>query len=503
MTDFRRPDLDLWEEEEDAEDGRPTIVSERPAAPSGGKTTKASEKTIPFGTSPVERKTPEVQRSSLVQRLIEQGALEDDGAARNSEEVLRDSEIDLLKLPDSDDDATLIEPEIELVTPAAAAPVAAAPTPPSTASAATSASPRARPRSFDGVESEPASEDQVPTVSVKRPLPPVALELRNTGAALPIAALRAGASAREGRPQPAPDRDITERISVPGGMIGSIAPASRTFRPPTARERKGLPFWQTALAALVLLGGGISIAKFQAEHRSQTAALSAQPAPTNRASAETAQLATAAIANPEPAATPAPENAASAPPAAEAPRPEPAGPPPAPAAAAAPAQVPEQALTPSVPEQAPTPANLGPLLPKRDETVPVSRTRRVREQRAFASAEPEAAEEATEPAAPAAPAPPPKTVAKPNEGLPAHPSREQVVASLNAVSGELQKCVGDRHGTAEVTLTVRPAGFVSYAVVSGGYAGTVEGSCIARAVRTAKFPAFSDPTLRVTYPFEL
>jgi hypothetical protein len=63
--------------------------------------------------------------------------------------------------------------------------------------------------------------------------------------------------------------------------------------------------------------------------------------------------------------------------------------------------------------------------------------------------------------------------------------------------------VGDRHGVAEVTLTVRPAGFVSYAVVSGAYAGTSEGSCIARAVRAAKFPAFSDPTLRVTYPFEL
>ncbi|HTU60694.1 MAG TPA: hypothetical protein VMF89_19715, partial [Polyangiales bacterium] len=180
MTDFRRPDLDLWEED-DAEDGRPTIVSERPAAPTGGKTTKASEKTIPFGTSPVERKTPEVQRSSLVQRLIEQGALEEEGAARNSEEELRDSEIDLLKLPD--DDATLIEPEIELVTPAAAAPVAAAPTPTSTGTAlppaaakSSEAIARPRPRSFDGVESEPSSEDQVPTVSVKRPLPPVSLE---------------------------------------------------------------------------------------------------------------------------------------------------------------------------------------------------------------------------------------------------------------------------------------------------------------------------------------
>jgi hypothetical protein len=505
----------LWEED-DAEDGRPTIVSERPAAPSpSGRATKASEKTIPFGTSPIDRKTPEVQRSSLVQRLIEQGAIEDDGA-RNSEEALRDSEIDLLKLPDGDD-STLNEPELELVTPAAApAPVAAAPTPRNAQSAiapaetAAAGTPR-RPGLFESVESEPASEDQVPTVSVKRPLPPVALELRNTGAALPVAAPRAlsVASEREGRPLPAADRDITERISVPGGMVGSIAPSSRTFRPAAARERKGLPFWQTALAALVLLGGGISIAKFQAEHRGQTAALSAQSAPERGAALGEAEppRAVATIANPAPTAALAAVEAHGSTPERDDESsgavtvPAPAGPPPARATPrpgpAAPAQPAEQPLTPSVP----APSDMGPLLPKRDETVPVSRTRRVREQRAIASAEPEAAESAVEAPAPA-PAPP-KAAGTGNEPLPAHPSREQVVASLNAVAGELQRCVGDRHGVAEVTLTVRPAGFVSYAVVSGTYAGTSEGSCIARAVRAAKFPAFSDPTLRVTYPFEL
>jgi hypothetical protein len=439
VTDFRRPDLDLWEEE-DPEDGRPTIVSERPTAAPTGKATKASDRTIPFGTVPGDRKTPEVQRSGLVQRLIEQGALEDDLPNRNSSEELRDSEIDLLKLPPDAEDESAIEPTLDLVT------------------AARTTAPLARAvHTIDGVESEPATDDQVPTVSVKRPLPPVSVELQNTAAVLP-------AATPIGTPAASTERDVTERISIPTGMVGSIAPATRTFRP-GARERKGLPFWQTALAALVLLGGGISIAKFQAEQRNQTTALSAQPR----------EEEVAVPPQPAPASAPA---TVSTPPAA-----------PAPAAA------PEQVLGPE-----PAPAMIGPTLPARDESiVPVSRTRRVREQRAFASAEPGPSE-----VAPPVPVKAPVAVkAAGSDPLPEHPSRDQVASSLDAVAGQLQKCVGDRHGVAEVTVTVRPAGFVSYAVVSGEYAGTSEGSCIARAVRAAKFPAFTDPTLRVTYPFQL
>ena len=52
-------------------------------------------------------------------------------------------------------------------------------------------------------------------------------------------------------------------------------------------------------------------------------------------------------------------------------------------------------------------------------------------------------------------------------------------------------------------MIVRSRGVVSYAMVSGSFAGTPEGSCIARSVKLAKFPAFSDPSVRVNYPFEL
>jgi hypothetical protein len=455
--------LDLWEEE-DAEDGRPTIVSERPTAAPNGKATKASDKTIPFGTIGGDRKTPEVQRSGLVQRLIEQGALEDELSARNSSEELRDSEIDLLKLPPDPDDATVVEPTIDLVV---AARSTAADTPRG-----------ARvPRLFEGVETEPATDDQVPTVSVKRPLPPLSVELQNVATMLPGKAAVAGERVSF-------DREVTERISIPSGsgMVGSIAPTTRTFRP-AASERKGMPFWQTALAALVLLGGGISIAKFQAEQRNQTGAVSSQPSSVS----EQAQ----AVQPVEPAVLAAPPTAK------EMPAPPPGS---APAVATRPAaEVPEQALKPA---SVPTPATIGPMLPlpKRDDAVvPVSRTRRTRERTAIASAETEP--EVVSPAQPVKPPAAPKP--EKNEVLPDHPSREQVTSSLNSVSSELKRCVGDRHGVADVTVTVRSAGFVSYAVVSGAYAGTPEGSCIARAVRAAKFPAFSEPTLRVTYPFQL
>jgi hypothetical protein len=444
VTDFRRPDLDLWEEEDDAEDGRPTIVSERPTSALAGKATKASDRTIPFGTVPGDRKTPEVQRSGLVQRLIEQGALEDESGLRNSTEELRDSEIDLLTLPADPEDATQIEPTLDLVAKAA----------PSTASA----TPRPASRIIDGVESEPATEDQVPTVSVKRPLPPLSGEL-TAG----VLAAKSATAPQPGKQPFSADREVTERISIPSGMVGSIAPATRTFRP-AANERKGTPFWQTALAALVLLGGGISIAKFQSEQRNQTSVAVTQPAGVAREE----------ISLPVVVATP-------------------------PVAAA------EEPSAPAAPEQplnsieSPPPA-IGPLPAKRDDSVvPVSRTRRVRERTAIAASEEPASEVAPTPA----PAPVKSAAPLAGELLPAHPTREQVASSLDAVTTELRKCVGERHGLAEVTVTVRPAGFVSYAVVSGEYAGTSEGSCIARAVRAAKFPAFSDPTLRVTYPFQL
>jgi hypothetical protein len=67
----------------------------------------------------------------------------------------------------------------------------------------------------------------------------------------------------------------------------------------------------------------------------------------------------------------------------------------------------------------------------------------------------------------------------------------------------LQECAGDLHGMADLKLTLRPKGFVSYALVDADFAGTREGSCIAQALRRAKFPAFTAPVMRVSYPVQL
>lgn len=91
----------------------------------------------------------------------------------------------------------------------------------------------------------------------------------------------------------------------------------------------------------------------------------------------------------------------------------------------------------------------------------------------------------------------------PAETLPAVPTREGVVASIDAVRPAVRACAATRHGSAPVLVTVGSNGRVRSAVVSGTFAGTPEGSCIARAVRAAEFPAFTQATFELSYPFAL
>lgn len=106
-----------------------------------------------------------------------------------------------------------------------------------------------------------------------------------------------------------------------------------------------------------------------------------------------------------------------------------------------------------------------------------------------------------DPPAPAAVVP--SEPVRPAQALPETPSREQVRAAMTSIQPELARCAKDRHGVAQVSLTVRSRGNVSYAVVGGAFAGSPEGSCIAKAVKDAKFPAFSRPSFKVTYPVRL
>ncbi|MCA9581378.1 MAG: hypothetical protein KC416_06255 [Myxococcales bacterium] len=87
--------------------------------------------------------------------------------------------------------------------------------------------------------------------------------------------------------------------------------------------------------------------------------------------------------------------------------------------------------------------------------------------------------------------------------LPQVPDRAAVQSGLLAVRPAVIACADGKHGVANVRLSVSPSGRVRNATVTGPFSGSPEGSCIARAARTARFPEFTRDTLVVDYPFTL
>ena len=88
--------------------------------------------------------------------------------------------------------------------------------------------------------------------------------------------------------------------------------------------------------------------------------------------------------------------------------------------------------------------------------------------------------------------------------LPATPGRSDVVSAMSGVQGAVTACGGGEHGVATVSVSVSGStGHVSNASVTGQFAGTPVGSCIARAVRGASFPHFRNPTFTFSYPFRI
>ncbi|HET8933024.1 MAG TPA: GYF domain-containing protein, partial [Polyangiales bacterium] len=105
----------------------------------------------------------------------------------------------------------------------------------------------------------------------------------------------------------------------------------------------------------------------------------------------------------------------------------------------------------------------------------------------------------TTPAATSAPVPAPATEA---EDLPDSPSRDETLAAMRGVEAAVRACAATETitGTAEVAINVAGAtGRVTSATVTG-ITGTV-GSCIARAVRNARFPRFGKPAFSIKYPY--
>jgi hypothetical protein len=87
--------------------------------------------------------------------------------------------------------------------------------------------------------------------------------------------------------------------------------------------------------------------------------------------------------------------------------------------------------------------------------------------------------------------------------LPEQPSRDEIKQGLDSARPALQACAGSAHGLSTAHVTVTGAGRVASVTIDGAFAGTPEGSCMARALRAAAFPRFSTPSLQVTYPFRL
>lgn len=107
-------------------------------------------------------------------------------------------------------------------------------------------------------------------------------------------------------------------------------------------------------------------------------------------------------------------------------------------------------------------------------------------------------------------APAPSLAAKPltaasqqnHENLPAKLTRQQVMAGLESVRAALAMCVVPAHGTTYANVTIANTGKVTYSQVEGAFAGTTQGSCMARVLRGATFPRFTSENFKVRYPFQ-
>lgn len=90
------------------------------------------------------------------------------------------------------------------------------------------------------------------------------------------------------------------------------------------------------------------------------------------------------------------------------------------------------------------------------------------------------------------------------EGLPDLPSKEDIKAGMEALKPQVLQCGQGQKGVISVKVVIEGAtGRVSTATVEGDFTGTPVGSCVARVVRTGKFPKFKRPNLTVIYRFTL
>jgi len=91
----------------------------------------------------------------------------------------------------------------------------------------------------------------------------------------------------------------------------------------------------------------------------------------------------------------------------------------------------------------------------------------------------------------------------PSEILPEQPTRDEIKRALDATRPALEACVGPAHGTTFANVTIAGSGRVIHSSIEGAFAGTPQGSCMARALRSASFPRFAADRMTVRFPFVL
>jgi hypothetical protein len=123
------------------------------------------------------------------------------------------------------------------------------------------------------------------------------------------------------------------------------------------------------------------------------------------------------------------------------------------------------------------------------------------EPKARPQAEDELASTSAEPVADIAPSA--RAGAEADQNLPELPARDDIKRAFEALRPALEACSADAHGTTFANVTINGNGQVSYSTVEGAFAGSPQGSCMARALRSASFPRFASASLKVRFPFVL
>jgi len=84
-------------------------------------------------------------------------------------------------------------------------------------------------------------------------------------------------------------------------------------------------------------------------------------------------------------------------------------------------------------------------------------------------------------------------------------TRKQVMDVMNSIQGEVHQCSVDtgKKGIVNIRATIVPSGRVRTVRVTGMFAGTPAGDCVAKAVRSAVFPTFVGQPQPVNYPVAL